>query len=70
MLYLPDKFIIVIWHHIFNLFLGNINPLIRILENHVLKLNLSNNKTGLQPVSRLVEWVHYLGGWSGGSKFL
>ena len=28
------------------------------------------NKTGLQPVSRPVEQVHYLGGWSGGSKSL
>ena len=28
------------------------------------------NKTGLQPVSRPVERVHYLGGWSRGSKSL
>ena len=28
------------------------------------------NKTGLQPVSRPVEQVNFLGGWSGGSKSL
>ena len=28
--------------------------------------DLMVNKTGLQPVSRPVERVHYLGGWSGG----
>ena len=28
------------------------------------------NKTGLQPVSRPVERVHYLGGWSGGLFWL
>ena len=33
-------------------------------------LLLVYNKTGLQPVSRLVERVHYLGGFSGGSKSL
>ena len=27
-------------------------------------------KTGLQPVSRAVERVHYLGDWSGGSTSL
>ena len=29
-----------------------------------------NNKTGLQPVSRPVERVHYFGGWVEGEKFL
>ena len=28
----------------------------------------NKNKTGSQPVSRPVERVHYLGGWSGGSS--
>ena len=32
---------------------------------------VSENKTGLQPVSRPVEGVHYyLGGWSGGLFWL
>ena len=30
--------------------------------------NQGINKTGLQPVSRSVERVHYLGGWSRGSR--
>ena len=32
--------------------------------------NTLTNKTGLQPVSRPVERVHYLGGWSGGLFWL
>ena len=32
--------------------------------------SLKRNKTGLQPVSRPVERVHYLGGWSGGLFWL
>ena len=35
-----------------------------ILKNIKLS-NLKVNKTGLQPVSRPVEWVHYLGGGVG-----
>ena len=31
---------------------------------------LKKNKTGLQPVSRPVEQVHYFGGWVKGTKSL
>ena len=31
-------------------------------------LYLRNNKTGLQPISRLVEQVYYFGGWVEGAK--
>ena len=31
---------------------------------------IMTNKTGLQPVSRPVEQVHYFGGWVNGSKSL
>ena len=36
----------------------------------LLQSTLKTNKTGLQPVSRLVEQVHCLGGWVEGAKSL